>query len=68
MIEQTPRLGDYRQSESEQKGVTIGKRIADNKVEDLPAPIQYFNKLYLVDVSQYSIEFSIGRKLLAPTE
>ena len=41
MIEQAPRLRDYRQSESEQKGVTIGKKFADKKAEDLPAPIQY---------------------------
>ena len=36
MIEQTLRLGDYHQSESEQKKETIGKRIVDKKVEDLP--------------------------------
>ena len=54
-IEQTPGPGDYNQPENEQKGVTIGKRIADKKVEDLPAPGQYATKSHIVEGPQYSI-------------
>ena len=53
-IEQTPGPGDYNQPEREQKGVTIGQRIADKKVEDLPAPGQYSTKSHLVEGPQYS--------------
>ena len=60
-------LRDLTQPELEE-GVAIGKRIAGKKVEDHPAPIQYFIKFYLVERPQYSIEFGIGRKLLALTE
>ena len=53
-IEQTPGPGDYNEPTQEQKGVTIGQRFGEKKLEDLPAPGQYASKSHLVEGPQYS--------------
>jgi len=54
-ILQTPGPGDYNEPERQQKGVTIGQRVSERQVEDMPGPGNYEGKSTVGEGPQYSM-------------